>query len=112
MLDVASAFSIGMGVAPLFVIIIIYKAISPKYHGMWIFGVLLILLAGLLVGALNIIDALIQVQRTKGVSELALEASVKIWVYVGPAVIAAIGVNLITAFILKDKAEMNKLKSG
>lgn len=111
MLDVASALSTGMGVAPLFVIIIIYKTISPKYHGMWMFGALLILLAGLLAGALNILDAFIQAQLAKGATELALEeakASVKIWVYIGPAVIAAIGANLITAFILKDKAEINK----
>ncbi len=111
MLDVESALSMGMGVMPLFIMVVIYKETSPKYHGMWIFGSLLILLAGLLAGALNILDVFIQAKLAGGATELALEEakrSVKIWVYVGPAVIAAIGANLITAFILKDKPEINR----
>lgn len=113
MLDVASALSMGMGVAPLFLMIVLFKGIKPKYHGLWFFGFLIICIAGLLAGGLSILEGNLSKNLADGNTKQALkdaQHTVTVWIYIGPAAIAAIGVNLITEFILRDKPEPDDSK--
>ena len=99
-----------MGVMPLFVVVLIYKEAKPKYHGLWFFGILIIAIAGFLAGGLGVLESFISHKLAEGSEKEILKETqhtVGIWIYIGPAVIAAIGANLITEFILRGKPSPN-----
>lgn len=97
------------GLVPLLIGIYTIKEFKPVYHRFWIFGFVFIgiaaalftLLDNLTLIALSIIPESAEVE-----AELAeMKSSLAIWTYIGPAAIAALGVNLITEFITRDKPE-------
>ncbi len=98
-----------MGVLPLVVVVILYKEGKPQYHGLWIFGGLMIMIAALLFVILSGLPSIIEQLNSEGkVSNTEFQSSkenIALWAYIGPAVIAAIGANLITEYILRDKPD-------
>ncbi|WP_203142917.1 hypothetical protein [Marinobacter mangrovi] len=109
-MDIASAISMGMGGLPLFFVVLLYKEAKPKYHGLWIFGILIIAIAGMLAGSLDILEHFISEKLAAGSEKEVLKEAqhtVGVWIYIGPAVIAAIGANLVTEFILTDKSSLS-----
>ena len=94
------------GLFPLFILIFIYKLVSPRYHGLWIFGMTFIAISGLLAGSLLLLKKFYaeNIATFEGVD--VANFGLELWLYIVPAVIAAIGVNLITEYILKNKASL------
>ena len=91
------------GLFPLFAMIYFYKAIQPKYHGNWVFGVIFIMVAGLLAGTLNLLQSFI-VKHAGNLDEVGSATfTLELWLYIVPASIAAIGVNLISQYLVTAK---------
>ncbi|HIF9326957.1 TPA: hypothetical protein ACX6RP_003418 [Photobacterium damselae] len=92
------------GLFPLFVLIFFYKMTQPKYHGNWIFGVIFIMVACFLAGTLNILQGFIinYVDKPDEVNDATF--TIELWLYIVPASIAAIGVNLISHYLITTKS--------
>lgn len=100
-------------ISPTIGLVYVYKESAPRYHGIFLFGVIFILWAAF---SLGILKALIvdpdKVEMFFGgrfsPQINKINANLDMWVYIFPAVNAAIGVNLISEFLLRNKTD--KLK--
>lgn len=93
--------------SPLLLIIYLYKSLPPKYYGLLLWGVILILWASFNFGWLSEAIFKIETSTVNDDSEKSLKyivlTNLQVWVYVVPAVTAAVGANLITEFLLRNK---------
>jgi len=96
-----------VGIAPAFFLLALFKSSKPKYHGLWFFGLLLIALGALTIGMgtellTNTEEWLLQ-QKKADLIAAGKEATIhlKVWAYVFPAASIALGVNLLTEFLLR-----------
>lgn len=99
------------GIAPAIALLAMFKSAKPKYHGLWIFGLLLIFLGAITIGVgtellTNTEEWLIQQKKPELVAA-GEEATIhlKIWAYVFPGATIALGVNLLTEFFLRRNGE-------
>lgn len=97
------------GLIPLLLVIYTTKEFKPVYHRYWIYGFVFI---GLAAALFAVLDSLARVATGIDVSTAAdkttlsgIKSTLAIWTYIGPAAIAALGVNLITEFVTKNKPE-------
>lgn len=95
------------GLIPLCLVIYTTKEFKPVYHRYWIYGFVFI---GLAAALFAVLDSLALVATGMDVSTAedtatlnGIKSTLAIWTYIGPAAIAALGVNLITEFVTKDK---------
>lgn len=98
---------------PVVVVVFLFRATKPKYYGYLVFGVALIVWAGLSAAQLNLMiqdlkliingEFVSEVDTTSMASWQWLAAYLNTWMYIFPGVCAAIGANLITSFITMDK---------
>ncbi|SHE69062.1 hypothetical protein [Vibrio gazogenes] len=99
------------GLFPLFILISVLKIKQPKYHGYWVFGIICIMISGLLAGTLTLLGGLIKsyADELQGVEQATF--TVELWLYIVPASIAAIGVNLISQYLVSEKESLpNNMK--
>ncbi len=59
-INLVNLYVFASGLFPLFILIFLFKVVNPKYHGYWVFGVVFIMVAGLLTGSLNLLGGLIE----------------------------------------------------
>lgn len=103
-------FSI-LGIAPALFLIWFFKSAKPKYHGLWIFGIGLIMVGAMVIGIGTELLHKTEDWLPKQTSEAAIfqgkEAiiSLHVWAYVFPAASIALGVNFITEFLLRRNDE-------
>lgn len=99
------------GIAPAILLLVMFKSSKPKYHGLWIFGLLLIALGGLVIGIGTelLVNTEIWLTQQKQAELIAAgnEASthLKVWAYVFPSATIALGVNLLTEFLLRRNGD-------
>ncbi|EHR1161782.1 hypothetical protein V8046_004843 [Vibrio parahaemolyticus] len=91
------------GLFPLFILIFLFKVVNPKYHGYWVFGIIFIMVAGLLTGSLNLLGGLIEDHAESLKDSKQASFTVELWLYIVPASIAAIGVNLISQYLTTSR---------
>ena len=107
-----SLANLGIAVAlliPSLVWVAFYKRAAPRYYGVLLFAIGFILWAAIEAGALHeSIELLKQRAEARGgandvgaYQHAIIELGV--WLYIVPAVTAAIGANLITHFLLSEK---------
>ncbi|HHX8453061.1 TPA: hypothetical protein ACVO0J_004700 [Vibrio diabolicus] len=102
-INLVNLYVFASGLFPLFVLIFIFKVVNPKYHGYWVFGVVFIMVAGLLTGSLNLLGGLIEKHAESLTDSKQASFTVELWLYIVPASIAAIGVNLISQYLTTPK---------
>lgn len=96
-----------ISVLPILVMLYLYKSKPPKYYGLFLWGVLLICYSGFVFGWLSdaiylLNEAAVWNENEKKVRN-EIVSNLKVWVYLFPAVTAAVGVNLISAYLTKEK---------
>jgi tellurite resistance protein TehA-like permease len=96
-----------IGIAPVIVLLIAFKSSKPKYHGLWIFGLFLIVVGAVTISIgtelLTDTEEWLSQQKKTDLIAAGKEATIhlKVWAYVFPAATIALGVNLITEFLLR-----------
>ena len=99
------------GIAPAIALLLMFKSSQPKCHGLWIFGLLLITLGALTIAigteCLTNTEAWLSQQKKAELIAAGKEATIhlKIWAYVFPSTTIALGVNLLTEFLLRRNGE-------
>lgn len=94
-------------------LLLIFKSSEPKYHGLWIFGLILIGLGAISIGIstelLAKTEEWLSRQTTVELIAAGKDSSInlKVWAYVLPGATIALGVNLLTEFLLRRKDEHN-----
>lgn len=107
---VSLTFSI-FGITPAIALLLMFKSAKPKYHGLWVFGLLLIALGALTIGIgtelLTNTEEWLSQQKKAEIIAAGIEASIhlKVWAYVFPGATIALGVNLLTEFLLRRTGE-------
>lgn len=112
-LTISITFSIA-GIAPVLFFIWFFKSAKPKYHGLWIVGLCLIIIGALVIGIGT--DLLQKTEdwlpQQTSITSIAKgkEAiiNLQIWAYVFPAATISLGVNLITEFMLRRNDDQIK----
>ncbi len=97
-----------LGIVPTIVLLVVFKRTKHKYHTLWIFGLLLIVLGAIMIGVgtdllTNTEEWLTQQKKVEFIAagkEAALH--LKVWAYVLPGATIALGVNLLTEFLLRQ----------
>ena len=106
-IQLVNVVGVIFGLIPLLIVIITAKEYKPVYHRFWIYGFVFIALAAALFAVLNSLTLVamgIEVSTLDDKSTLnGIKNTLSVWTYIGPAAIAALGVNLITEFITKEK---------
>jgi hypothetical protein len=102
-----------IGIVPAVALLMMFRSIRSKYHGLWIFGLLLIVLGAITIGIgtellTNTEEWLIQ-QKNADLVVKGKEAAInlKVWPYVFPGATIALGVNLLTEFLLRRNYDAN-----
>jgi hypothetical protein len=106
-MSLTNTFAFIIGILPLLLLVGVMKQIKPKGNLLWVYGIMFILISAFLLHYLNndlplTLDALF---NAEALAESELEKNKKeleVWVYLGPAVIAAIGANFITEYLIKE----------
>jgi len=92
---------------PLFIMLYYYKSMQPKYYGLFLWGGALIVWSALCFGELNNAVNLMNSSSPNNHTEETLKNNIisvlQVWLYIMPAITAAIGANLITQFLLSKK---------
>jgi len=97
-----------MGILPAILLMYFYKNTKPKYYGIPMFGLLLISLGALVVAIgidfSEIVKPFLNPDTPKPDYEYAknLNLNIQVWAYVFPGASIALGVNLITEFLLRE----------
>lgn len=95
-------------VLPTIVVLIFFKCIRHKYHLLWIFGFLLIVISALVFGwgtqMLNDTDFWLSIQVSKSRIQLGEEAKIHLttWLFLLSAAPVALGVNFLSKFFLDE----------
>lgn len=103
-----------MGIAPAIALLVLYKSTRPKYHGLWFFGLLLIVLGAITIGlGTELLTNTEEWMTRQNKSELIAagkEAAInlKVWAYVFPGASIALGVNLLTEFLLRRNGDTQR----
>ncbi len=109
-LTISLTYSI-IGIAPAIVLLALFKSTRPRYHGLWIFGLSLIVLGAMTIGLgtelLTDTEEWLGRQKEAKLIALGKEATIqlKIWAFVFPGATVALGVNLLTEFLLRRNGE-------
>ncbi len=92
---------------PLIVMLYLYKAMPPKYYGLLMWGVILVVWSAFNLGWMSEAITLLNNSNVSASAEKSVKrtvlANLQIWVYLVPAVTAAIGANLITEYLTRNK---------
>lgn len=102
--EFANAVGLMFGVVPLVLAVWFLKELKPLYHRYWFFGVIFLIISAALFALLgSVTDMILTVRVNNQTKEVV--TTLAIWAYVGPAVLLAIGANLITQFLVLKKPE-------
>lgn len=104
----ANIMAISLGALPLMLLIGLMKIIHPRGNFLWIYGVACILVAAFSLWSLDqhipkILGWFYDGGAISNEEHSEYRNNLKVWVYLCPAVIAAIGANFISSYLLLDR---------
>lgn len=101
----ANTFAFIIGISPLLILVGVTKFIKPKGNALWIYGTIFILFAAFFLDYLSsdlplLLNKLFELGALTEDELASNKGTLSIWVYLAPAIIAAIGANFITEYLV------------
>ena len=98
-----------LGILPAIFVLFSFKDKRPKYHKLWMYAFVLIALGSVIAAIgydlLYLIEQYVKLGKPDQYLAEETKLHVSLWVYVFPGITIALGVNLLTEFLLKDPVE-------